>query len=548
MNNVLRIHPKDNVIIALRDLSGNEIINLDNNQFKLISNISAKQKFATKDFSIGDAILMYGVTVGKATREIKKGALISVENVVHDIAPIDKNTRDFHWEKPAIDRWKNRTFSGYHRNDGKVGVANYWIVVPMVFCENRNIEVIKRSMLQQLGYQVDNNQTFDITPLIESYQNSAIEAELKSIDLLDKNVSKSQRVFKNVDGIKFLTHQGGCGGTRNDAKTLCDLIAGYIANPNVAGATILSLGCQNAQISLLQESLELRYPNLSKPMFYHEQQQSENEREFIADIIKSTFIGLAEANKIERKPAPLNKLVVGLECGGSDGFSGISANPALGHTSDLLNALGGATILSEFPELNGVEQELINRCENNEIAHKFYDLMSSYEAQAVKVGSSFEANPSPGNIKDGLITDAMKSAGAAKKGGTAPIVDVLDYTEQVAKSGLNLLCTPGNDVESTTGLAASGANVIVFTTGLGTPTGNPIAPVIKVSTNTILYNKMKDIIDVDAGPIIEGKSTIEEIGEEILEQILNVSDGKMLTKAQKLGQDDFIPWKRDISL
>ena len=204
--------------------------------------------------------------------------------------------------------------------------------------------------------------------------------------------------------------------------------------------------------------------------------------------------------------------------------------------------------MSEFPELNGVEQELINRCENNEIAHKFYDLMKSYEAQAMKAGSGFDANPSPGNIKDGLITDAIKSAGAAKKGGTAPIVDVLDYTEHVTKPGLNLLCTPGNDVESTTGLAASGANVIIFTTGLGTPTGNPVAPVIKVSTNTRLYHKMKDIIDIDAGPIIEGSSTIEKIGKEILEHILKVADGKVLTKSQKLGQDDFIPWKRDISL
>ena len=206
-------------------------------------------------------------------------------------------------------------------------------------------------------------------------------------------------------------------------------------------------------------------------------------------------MGLVEANKVDRQAAPLNKLVIGLECGGSDGFSGISANPALGYTSDLVNALGGATILSEFPELNGVEQELINRCENNETAHKFYDLMNSYEAHAIKAGSGFDANPSPGNIKDGLITDAIKSAGAAKKGGTAPIVDVLDYTEPVSKQGLNLLCTPGNDVESTTGLAASGANIIIFTTGLGTPTGNPVAPVIKVSSNTSLYNKMKDIIE-----------------------------------------------------
>jgi altronate hydrolase len=278
------------------------------------------------------------------------------------------------------------------------------------------------------------------------------------------------------------------------------------------------------------------------------QQQSKNEKEFISEVIKSIFIGLAKANNFVRSPAPLNKLVVGLECGGSDGFSGISANPALGYASDILNTIGGATILAEFPELNGIEQELIHRCENDVLAKKFFNLIEDYAKKAEFLGSGFEANPSPGNIKDGLITDAMKSAGAAKKGGSAPITDVLNYTEPVKNPGLNLLCTPGNDVESTTGLAGSGANLIVFTTGLGTPTGNPIAPVVKVSSNSALSEKMKDIIDINAGPVITGQATIEEIGEEILDYIIKVASGDLQTKAQLLGQDDFIPWKRDLSL
>ena len=236
-----------------------------------------------------------------------------------------------------------------------------------------------------------------------------------------------------------------------------------------------------------------------------EQQKSKSERHFIEEAVKKTFLGLIEANKVTRQPAPLSKLVLGLECGGSDGFSGISANPALGYASDLIVALGGATVLSEFPELNGVEQELINRCEAPENAEKFANIMRAYSAKAVSIGSGFENNPSPGNIKDGLITDAMKSAGAAKKGGTSLVQDVLDYTERVTKKGLNLLCTPGNDVESTTGLAGSGCNVIAFTTGLGTPTGNPVAPVIKMSSNNALSERMKDIIDFNTGSIITGK-------------------------------------------
>ena len=241
-------------------------------------------------------------------------------------------------------------------------------------------------------------------------------------------------------------------------------------------------------------------------------------------------------------------MVIGLECGGSDGFSGISANPTLGYVSDLVVGLGGATVLSEFPELHGVEQELINRCEDRNKAKKFANIMSTYNEKAEALGAAFSMNPSPGNIKDGLITDAIKSSGAAKKGGTSPVKDVLDYTEQVVKAGLNLLCTPGNDVESTTGLAGSGANVILFTTGLGTPTGNPISPVVKVATNTKLFDKMNDIIDFNTGSIIEGKATIKETGEKLLDFVIQVASGEIQTKARKLMQDDFIPWKRGMSL
>ncbi len=204
--------------------------------------------------------------------------------------------------------------------------------------------------------------------------------------------------------------------------------------------------------------------------------------------------------------------------------------------------------MAEFPELCGVEQELSDRCETEELSAKFTNLMTNYNDAAIAVGSGFDANPSPGNIKDGLITDAIKSAGAAKKGGTSPITDVLDYTEPVVKPGLNLLCTPGNDVESTTGLAGSGANIILFTTGLGTPTGNPITPTIKISSNTALYEKMNDVIDVNAGTIISGEDTIETKGEDILNHIIAVASGESMPHAVRLGQNDFIPWKRGVSL
>ena len=331
-------------------------------------------------------------------------------------------------------------------------------------------------------------------------------------------------------------------------KRLCGLLAGYITHSNVAGATILSLGCQKAQIGMLKEEIEKRDKNFSKPLLILDQQKIGNEKKMLNEAIKKTFAGLIEVNKIERQPASLNKLFIGLECGASDGFSGISANPAVGYTSDLLVALGGSVVLSEFPELCGVEQEMSDRCVDDTTAKRFINLMTTYNQRATELGSGFYANPSPGNVRDGLITDAIKSAGAAKKGGTSPVTDVLDYPEKISKPGLNLLCTPGSDVESTTAEVGAGANIVLFTTGLGTPTGNPIAPVLKLSTNTTLFNKMNDIIDIDTGTIIEGAETIQQAGERILNYVIDVANNNVQAKAEIGLHDDFIPWKRGISL
>jgi altronate hydrolase len=244
----------------------------------------------------------------------------------------------------------------------------------------------------------------------------------------------------------------------------------------------------------------------------------------------------------------LSALNVGLKCGGSDGFSGISANPAIGVTSDLLCALGGTTLLAEFPELLGSEQDLIERCIRPELAAQFVSLMHAYDAQARAVGSGFEMNPSPGNIRDGLLTDAMKSAGAARKGGTSPVTDVIDYPGRATTPGLNLLCTPGNDVECTTAQAAAGATLILFTTGLGTPTGNPVAPVLKLATNTPLTERMPDTVDIDCGAVVRGDASIEEMGARVLDLVIETASGRHITAAEQLGQWDFIPWKRGVSL
>ena len=549
MQRVLKVHPDDNVLVALTNLTKGETISYNNDSYVLQDNISAKHKFTTVDLKPGDNITMYGVLVGKANSPIPAGGLIATTNVKHAVNDFQTRERKLSWNAPDVSKYRDKTFMGYHRADGSVGTANYWIVIPMVFCENRNLEVLKEALVNDLGYGRNKSYKKQAQQLIELYRAGKKVEEILDADMqIGTAVAASDKLFPNVDGIKFLDHAGGCGGTRQDAQALCGLLAGYITHPNVAGATVLSLGCQNAQVSMLEEEIHKRDKGFSKPLFILEQQKVGKESDLLAQAIKQTFAGLMIANQYQREPAPLSKLCIGLECGGSDGFSGISANPAIGYTSDLLVGLGGSVILSEFPELCGVEQELSDRCVEEDSANRFAHLMKTYNERAKAVGSGFDMNPSPGNIKDGLITDAIKSAGAAKKGGTSPVVAVLDYPEKVSKPGLTLLCTPGNDVESTTAEVASGANIVLFTTGLGTPTGNPVAPVVKLASNTTLFKKMNDIIDIDTGTIIESGESIEAAGERILDYVIKVASGELQVSAVRHGQDDFIPWKRGVSL
>jgi len=547
-NSVLKIDPKDNVLIALMDLCKGERITYSDQVHFLTSDVPAKHKFATQNLSAGDEVVMYGVLVGKAREPIQAGEILTTRNVRHEASRYSESSPRYEWIPPDVSRWQQRTFLGYHRPDGQVGTRNYWLVVPLVFCENRNIAVLKQAFHEELGFAQPNTYRQQVAELVRLYAEGKTKTiETHALEPMPYSPTRP-KVLGNVDGIKFLMHEGGCGGTREDANNLCGLLAGYIHHPNVAGATVLSLGCQNSQVAILREQIARRNPHFSKPMFVFEQQQSGSEFKMLSEAIQSTFVGLTEANRSQRVPASLSHLCVGLKCGGSDGFSGISANPAVGRVSDTLAALGARSMLSEFPELCGVEQELIDRCIGKSVADRFIQLMRDYASRAKAVGSGFDMNPSPGNIRDGLVTDAMKSAGAARKGGSSPVTAVLDYPEYSTAPGLNLQCTPGNDVECVTAQVGAGANLVLFTTGLGTPTGNPIAPVLKISSNSPLAQRMQDIIDVDTGAVTSGESTIEEMGDALLERLIEVASGQARTKAELLGQDDFIPWKRGVSL
>ena len=545
---VLQIDTRDNVLIALTDLKQGQTIENAGKSYSLVSSIPAKHKFAMHDLAVGDEVTMYGVLVGKAFKPIQRGELLTVGNIHHQAASFREKFLEYRWMPPDVSAWKQRRFMGYHRGDGQVGTRNYWLVVPLVFCENRNIVNLKQAFEEELGFAAPQTYRRQVAELASLYRQGRI-AEIKTHRAEETpSASRSHHLFEHIDGVRFLLHEGGCGGTREDSNNLCGLIAGYINHPNVAGATVLSLGCQHAQTGILRQEIRRRNPSFNKPLFILEQQQSGSEFAMLSEAIRQTFDGLVEADKARRTPAELSKLCVGLKCGGSDGFSGLSANPAIGHTSDLLVALGARTILSEFPELCGVEQELINRASNKEVADRFIQLMQDYAARAKAVHASFDMNPSPGNMRDGLLTDAMKSAGAAKKGGTSPMTAALDYPEYSTTPGLNLQCTPGNDVECVTAQVGAGASIVLFTTGLGTPTGNPITPVVKLSTNSKLAERMPDIIDIDTGAILAGDATIEHMGEKVLDLVIQVASGEVHTKAEEKTQEDFIPWKRGVSL
>lgn len=543
---VLLIHPNDDVLVALTDLAAGETIEASGHRLDVVTAVRGKHKVALRDLAPGDPIVMYGVLVGRAAQPIRRGEGLTTDNVRHDATPLDLSRRVGRaWHAPDVSRYAGRTFDGYHRADGRVGTRNLWLVLPLVFCENRNVRALQEAFDRELGYGAPEVHRLAVRELARRYRDGdPLGAPLPVAPATDA----SRRVFPNLDGVRFLTHEGGCGGTRQDTRALCGLLAGYIVHPNVAGATVLSLGCQHAQVEILREEITARDPAFDKPMFVFEQQRMGTEEALLTAAVRESFAGFAEANRAERAPAPLTALTLGLKCGGSDGFSGISANPAIGYASDLLAAIGGTTLLAEFPELVGVEQDLAERCVRREDAERFDALMRAYEANARAVGSGLEMNPSPGNIRDGLLTDAMKSAGAARKGGTSPVTAVLDYPERATTPGLNLLCTPGNDVECTTAQAAAGATIILFTTGLGTPTGNPVAPVLKLASNTALARRMPDTVDLDCGAVVSGEATIQEMGERVLDLVVETASGRHITAAERLGQWDFIPWKRGVSL
>ncbi|MGZ8538127.1 MAG: UxaA family hydrolase, partial [Flavisolibacter sp.] len=298
---VLKIHPDDNVLVALQDIPKGERISYNGKVYEVVDDIPAKHKFFEHDMNQGEEVIMYGVLVGKAMLFIPSGCIMTTSNVKHAADPYEYRGSTYTWKPPDVSKFKNRTFNGYHRSDGRVGTANYWLFIPTVFCENRNLDVIREALHNSLGYAVTDKYKRFATHLAEVFQKGE---DINSVELTPISASDvTQRPFKNVDGIKFLNHQGGCGGIRQDAAILSKLLAAYADHPNVGGITILSLGCQNLQVNDFLNDLKERNQSFNKPLLIFEQQQSKSEEHLIKEAIKKTFDGLVEINKIERKPA-----------------------------------------------------------------------------------------------------------------------------------------------------------------------------------------------------------------------------------------------------
>ena len=490
---LIRIHPNDNVAVALADLRAGETLTVDGIEVSLSEDVARGHKLALSTIREGEPVVKYGNAIGLARTEIPAGAWVHVHNVrtgLSESAAYEYCPRTYPLPEPAP-----RTFRGYRRPDGRAAVRNELWIIPTVGCVN----AVAAALVQQ----------------------------------------NQHLVAGSIDGLYTFAHPYGCSQMGDDHAQTRKLLAALVRHPNAGGVLVLSLGCEN----LTQEQFKEELGDYDeKRVKFLVCQQVEDEYEAGATLLKELA---AYAAQFEREEIPASELVVGMKCGGSDGLSGITANPTVGRFSDRLVALGGSTVLTEVPEMFGAENILFSRCENEAVFNKAVTMVNRFKDYFVSHGQVVYENPSPGNKAGGITTLEDKSCGCVQKGGSAPVVDVLEYAEPVTKKGLNLLSGPGNDLVSATGLTASGAHMILFTTGRGTPFGAP-APTVKISTNTALYEKKGNWIDFNTGSVAEGES-LDAAGERLLDFVLSVASGKE-TKSEERGAREIAIFKDGVTL
>ena len=492
--NCIKIHPLDSVAVALSDLRADETVNIGGSSVTLLSDIPAGHKFALKDITAGENIIKYAYPIGHAVSDIKAGEHIHTHNTKSNLSEIKEYTYSPGFSD--LEKRKTETFMGYRRADGKVGIRNEVWIIPTVGCVNsivRQIEKLSQKFLTG-----------------------------------------------NIDGIYSFNHPYGCSQLGDDMKNTLKYLSGLIRHPNAAGVLVVGLGCENGNIDELKKVLG-DYDE-SRVKFLIAQETGDEITDGV-NIVKELAL---KANGCKREECPASDLIIGLKCGGSDGLSGITANPLLGSFSDRIISMGGSTVLTEVPEMFGAETILMNRCRTNELFESTVGLINNFKKYFIRYGEKIDENPSPGNKAGGITTLEDKSLGCIQKGGTAPVEDVLDYAEPVKRKGLSLLQAPGNDLVASNALAACGAQIILFTTGRGTPFGCPV-PTVKISSNSALAQRKSAWIDFDAGQLVSNKS-MDELTNEFSEFVLKLASGEILAKSEKLDKTELAIFKDGVTL
>ena len=493
MKTYLRIHPTDNVAVALAPLSAGTSVELDGISLTLAEDIPQGHKFALTDIPEDAQIIKYGYPIGIAKEDIHPGCWVHIHNIRTGLGDLLTYTYD----RQAVDvaPTEERFFQGYRRADGRAAVRNELWIIPTVGCVNNIATAIER---------------------------------------------KAQYLVKGtIDAVAAFPHPYGCSQMGDDQEHTRTILADLINHPNAGGVLVLGLGCENSNIDVLKGYIGDYDENRVKFLVC---QESDDE---MADAL-ALLEQLAEyAGQFHREPISCSELIIGMKCGGSDGLSGITANPTVGAFSDLLISKGGTTILTEVPEMFGAETQLMNRCENEELFLQTVDLINNFKEYFKSHGQTIYENPSPGNKKGGISTLEDKSMGCTQKSGTAPVKGVLAYGEPVKEKGLNLLSAPGNDLVASTALAASGAHIVLFTTGRGTPFASPV-PTVKISTNNRLYDKKNNWIDFNCGTLVEG-DTLPELRDRFFDYVISVASGEEV-KSEKAGFHDMAIFKQGVTL
>lgn len=493
MKEFIKIHKEDTVAVALKPLEKGKVIEIDGKKVELKEEIPQGHKFALCTIGAGEQVIKYGNSIGIAKEEIPSGAWVHIHNVKTGLGEVLEY--QFEQQKSSLEKAEKAFFEGYRRSDGKVGVRNEIWIIPTVGCVNNVAQMIEKRAKKYAG--------------------------------------------GTVEDICAFPHPYGCSQMGDDQDNTRTILADLINHPNAGGVLVLGLGCENSNIQELKKFIG-EYDE--KRVKFLVAQEHEDEVEDSLELIRE----LAEyAGQFHREPISVSELVIGMKCGGSDGLSGITANPAVGAFSDMLISRGGTTILTEVPEMFGAETLLMNRCENEALFEKTVKLINDFKNYFTSHNQTIYENPSPGNKKGGITTLEDKSLGCTQKSGKAPIRGVLAYGECVTEKGLNLLSAPGNDLVASTALAASGAHIVLFTTGRGTPFASPV-PTIKISSNTQLADKKKNWIDFNCGDMVEN-SSLEENSERLFDYVLEVASGKKV-KAEEAGFHDMAIFKQGVTL